>query len=457
MYAAAANCQPIKISSHFLYVEMTGDYGTDLPLKPTIDVMFANSGYACVVSITTKGAKTKQYIKVDVSKSYSIITAYKTIIYGDITSILYNDAYASSPGLKNIKTDELPNLEVLTLSGPKNLISQLDVSKNIKLKKLTLGTASVSLKEFDLNLSKNTELSHLRLNDIPLTTLDLSKNTELEELYCNYSQLTGLSLNKNTKLQTLSCRNNEKLTKLECKSKVLETLTIIENPAIETINISESALTSISLSDCTELNKLTCKNGKLGSIDLSNNTKLKEIYLQDNELKGIMLPYAPSADNTTLTSINIENNWLSAIGVYPYIGLKKLNCSGNKLTALNVGKNVALQELLCNKNALTIIDCGALENLTRLECTGNQLQVLDITNAVALSTLLVATSKAIANQLETIMCYKTSAEAYSSLNDNFDYFAEVGKLMTDDTEESATLRATATAKGWDVIVEPVNN
>lgn len=461
IYTAAVNCQYLKISNYFFNLQLNTDPNPSDPIKPRIIVKFANSGYSCIITITKEGVKKKQYLKVDSSMEYRIIIAYKTIIYGDITYLSYYDSYEGSPGLTKLNTDELPNLKFLSVSSPNVLEEvQIDVSRNTKLQTLiySKGNEATIGKQSKLNLSNNTELSVLKIGNIALTKLDLSKNTELKDLLCYKTKLTGLSLTKNVNLQTLYCEGNNELTKLECRSEVLESLTLMKNPAITTINISKSKLTSISLDDCTELNKLTCKNGKLiGSIDLSKNTKLKEIYLQNNRLEEITLPSAPSADNMTLTSINVENNQLSAIEVYPYIGLKKLNCSGNQLTALNVGKNVALQELICSNNALAYADCGALENLTRLECYGNELQELDITNAVALAKLIVANASYTAELLQTIMCYNTSAAAYSSLNDGFDYYAAGGKLTTDDTEASAELRATAVAKGWNVIVEPIEN
>lgn len=447
MYAAAASSLHGKISSYFLDVETrAGDYS----YQTYINTKFANAGTVCVVSTTKEGVSKKKYITVDNSKEYLIKLEYKTIIYGDIVDLTYTDAFTLSPDLTKINTDNLPNLNSLYLVSPK-LYAYVNVSKNAMLQELSVGRSKTDQSELDL--SNNTELSKLRIQEIPLTKLDLSKNKQLKSLRVEETQITTLNVNGFSMLQELTVSNINTLTKLECAKTAIQELDVTSLPSLKELDCGNTNIKALDVSKNTELTKLHCEYTGVSTLDTSANTKLKELYCHHASLQNIVLPYTASADNTTLHTINVSDNQITTLEVYSYRGLKKLNCSNNKLTELIVGKNVALQELICSDNALETLDCGALEKLTRVECTNNKLTTLDILNAIAIQTLLVASSKAVANNLANITCSNTSEAAYNDLNSSFDYFAATGTLTTDNTDASATLRATATAKGWTVVTE----
>ena len=60
----------------------------------------------------------------------------------------------------------------------------------------------------DLDVSKNTKLRYLTSFANNLTALDVSNNTALELLNCSYNKLTTLDVSKNTALTDLSCYHN---------------------------------------------------------------------------------------------------------------------------------------------------------------------------------------------------------------------------------------------------------
>lgn len=59
-----------------------------------------------------------------------------------------------------------------------------------------------------VDLSRNTALKYLDVDETRIKTLDLSRNTALETLHCSSNGLTSLDLSRNTALKTLSCSRN---------------------------------------------------------------------------------------------------------------------------------------------------------------------------------------------------------------------------------------------------------
>jgi Leucine-rich repeat (LRR) protein len=123
-------------------------------------------------------------------------------------------------------------LDNLACNG--NLLTNLDVSKNLVLNKLDCSsnqltsintTQNVLLANFNcssnqitiLNTTTNVLLSTLYLNENKISVLDVSKNANLTHIICNNNLLTSLDISTNKKLQYINCNNN-KLTFLNLKN-----------------------------------------------------------------------------------------------------------------------------------------------------------------------------------------------------------------------------------------------
>lgn len=88
--------------------------------------------------------------------------------------------------------------------------------------------------------------------------------TALEELDCSYNNLTSLDVSKNTELTHLRCELNEEMTRLDVSGcAALKELYCFRNP-----------LTTLDVSDCAALETLNCSENQLTSLDLSGNTGL---------------------------------------------------------------------------------------------------------------------------------------------------------------------------------------
>jgi hypothetical protein len=109
----------------------------------------------------------------------------------------YDNEVKSLDGL-----EYFPNLTELHCGG--ETLSEIDVSKNIKLERLFIGNTKIS----SLDISKNTSLIELYCVDNMLTSMDVSNNTSLIYLACADNQLNNLDVSQNINLLCLICGGN---------------------------------------------------------------------------------------------------------------------------------------------------------------------------------------------------------------------------------------------------------
>lgn len=134
-----------------------------------------------------------------------------------------------------------------------------------------------------------TSLRHLHCNNNMLTSLDVSNNLQLECIECigtNDYKLSSLDLTKNTKLTSLRLNNNN-LTDLDVtKNTRLDYLTLSGNPLSSSIDLSQNVwLTTLSLYNCS-----------LPYIDLSKTIRLNHIDLRRNNLTTLDISHIGLGD-----------------------------------------------------------------------------------------------------------------------------------------------------------------
>lgn len=113
--------------------------------------------------------------------------------------------YLDISGNADIKEVDLShNLALETVECNYTNIESLDVTKNVRLKKLVCYCILAS----ELNLENNTQLEVLEASELPLKKLDVSKNINLKYLDCSLCQLTELDVSNNNKLEFLDCNYN---------------------------------------------------------------------------------------------------------------------------------------------------------------------------------------------------------------------------------------------------------
>jgi len=90
------------------------------------------------------------------------------------------------------------------LGCPNNKLTNLDVSRNTKLTHLFCSGNQLK----SLDVSKNTKLTVLDCRSNQLSVLDVSKNTDLDYLNCGINQLSNLNIGNNSNLRVLFCEKN---------------------------------------------------------------------------------------------------------------------------------------------------------------------------------------------------------------------------------------------------------
>lgn len=194
----------------------------------------------------------------------------------------------SNQRLENINLTKCKNLQILKIYGT-NKITKIDLSKNSNLNTLELHYSGIGLSA--LNLSKNGKLKTLGLsNNNKISVLDLSKNSKLEDINLSYNGLTQCSLPGNVKNVSVTC---PKLTQLDLSNRKQLSNLVVACPKLSSFNISGS----------TSLKEFRMSSNNLASLDLSGLTSLSKITFD------VMHNFADlhSVDLTNCSSLQLEN------------------------------------------------------------------------------------------------------------------------------------------------------
>lgn len=259
-----------------------------------------------------------------------------------------------------------------------------------------------------VDLSSNTALVRLEMDNNELTSLDVSKNVALERLECGYNQLVDLDVSHNTALKYLGCDNN-----------AINDLDISQNTSLEQLNCSNNKLSSLNLSENTALTYLNCRINQLTQLDVSQNTSLQLLWANDNQLSNLDV-----SQNLALKELRCSINQLTQLDVSKNTALEKLLCEENLLTTLDVSTNVDLKELFCNDNELTSLDVSTNTALAFLSCNFNQLSNLDVSQNTVLE-YLACTNNLLSHvdvsgnaALTSLFCFNNQLNALNVANGN---------------------------------------
>ena len=171
---------------------------------------------------------------------------------------------------------ELTELDISNVSGTHpeeewNRVSSIDLSGNTKLRKLYINNNQVS----SLDLSNNSDLRIADVSNNLLTELDVSDNLHLETLFCNDNQLTELDVTGNPNLAILSCSDNQ-----------LSELDVTQNPLMNQLFCDNNQLTSIDVTNHNKMIIFNCYNNQLTSLDVTGCDELYQLYCYNNQIQG---------------------------------------------------------------------------------------------------------------------------------------------------------------------------
>lgn len=131
------------------------------------------------------------------------------------------------------------------------------------LKELCCGGPSLTT----LDVSKNTALVEIIIENAPITELDVSNCKNLERLFCKSTDITTLDVSKCKKLNWLVCNYSN-----------VSSVDVSGCPNLEVLRCDHTKLTSLDVSNNKSLYSLSCLGTNIEKINLKSNHKIKYLY-----------------------------------------------------------------------------------------------------------------------------------------------------------------------------------
>ncbi|WP_159264534.1 InlB B-repeat-containing protein, partial [Tenacibaculum maritimum] len=310
-----------------------------------------NSGYRFVRwlgDIDNDHASTSIKIVINKHKSITAVFEKEPVVY--IPDPNFKAYLTKNPFINTNNDDEIQVTEA-TKYSEYIYIPNREQSESKKIKDLTGIEAFINLTELNcnynlisqLNLSKNTKLKRVHCSNNKLTSLNIGSNLVLEELYVDNNQITNLDTS-----------NALNLIKLAVNSNQISTIDLSKNLNLNDFSCSNNQLTELSTIHNKNLEWLLCKNNQLTNLDLSGMRNLVVADCSNNQIADLTISNTPK--------------------------LKDLSCAYNQLNSLDLSKISSLDRLDCNDNKISELDFSSNKNLTSVACSNNLLVKLNIKN-----------------------------------------------------------------------------
>ncbi|WP_171044276.1 immunoglobulin-like domain-containing protein [Pseudoalteromonas citrea] len=317
---------------------------------------FTNASEVNEINCTDKGISSTTGIE--------YLKGLKTLTIEHVGAVSTTNLLSSIDVSKNI------NLQGLSLSG--NKLTEIDVSANTALQMLKLSNNQL----VNINLSSNSELSVLALNNNKLAAVDLRNNIYLESIEISENQLTEIDLSKNSIVDWLKLEGNR-----------LPQIDLSNNLRLSTLNLNSNIIERIDLSNNTDLKNLSLQNCGLSEVDIRLNVNLESVNLSLNSIQALDI-----TNNASLKSLSLVLTNISELDLRNNLKLEALNVDAD-LNSLDVSSNINLKHLRAHANQFQHIDLTNNIHLEHIDFTGSQLTTIDVSNNVNVKTLLLPRSQ----------------------------------------------------------------
>ena len=326
---------------------------------------------------------------------YAADNLEKILSFKGVLSIANNDKLTSLDELQYYR-----NVTGLNLSGNKNLVGNIDLSKYPQLTEKVVIEKSPLVTEINVKgLDKITELS--------ANYMDGLKNLTLE----GNSKLQKLSAHHNKAIENIDASNLPSLINLDTfYSSNIKTINTTNSPNFRNFNgVSNDNLNNfIGLSENTQLENFTASNSKIESYDFSKMTKLRNLnlaYAAVKEIKGL------SAAGANLQSLQLAFTHVASLDVSNNPNLTSIDLYNVKeMTALDVTHNPKLTSLRIPFTSISTLDVSNNTKLTYLGVAHCKLSTLDIRNIPGLTTFYAGSQSNSAGGSQMINVTMTQAQ-----------------------------------------------
>lgn len=260
-------------------------------------------------------------------------------------------------------------------------ISEIDISKNLNLRRLSLASTKVS----NLDTSNNQLLWYLDFTGTNVSSIDLTKNPKLEQIH-------GFD----SKIKEIDVSQNPELLRLDVCRTAISKIDVSNNPKLFALNFEETGVSEIDVSKNKDLYEVYASNSKISEIDVSNNEKLGHIRVTGTKVKNLDLSHNPNlvfvmAEETDMKTLDLGHNHdiieilannsnLENI-IFPYkTGIKTMELGGTKLKNLSIQGDKYIVGLDISNTDISNLDVSKAEGLSRLEVEGTPIKNLNIKN-----------------------------------------------------------------------------
>lgn len=179
--------------------------------------------------------------------------------------------------------EDFRDLELFNLFGGNNVLVSIDLSQNIKLKRISLSLVSTLT---NVTLGNLPEVTWLQLGFTNVSTIDISGLPKLDRFVSQLDKLTSLDTSGNPVLKTLELASNS-ISNLDISASIM----------LESLSVSSNQLTSLDVSNNPKLKTISLSNNQIKHLDFSNNTKLISLNASNNQLESLNLK---NGNNTIL-------------------------------------------------------------------------------------------------------------------------------------------------------------
>ena len=264
------------------------------------------------------------------------------VVYGDF-DVSNCDAleyvYIYGAAIESVNFDGCTSLSELTMCYPEVPLEQIDLSGNTALTRIILNDNALT----ELDLSGSPNLIQLLVEGNKLSELDISSNMKLALIMCERNSIKEIDLTGHSELIELHCDYNEltyldtsecpQLYNLQFNYNNIESINLSQNPEIAALGCAGNGVKELSVSGLSELWMLECQENELTSLDLRD-TGIEVLYCFDNMLEQILFP-----ENSNILGVHCQNNRLSSLDLKNTRNLSTFNGDGNLFEELIISLN----------------------------------------------------------------------------------------------------------------------
>ena len=275
----------------------------------------------------------------------------------------------------------------------------------------------------DIDLSKNTKLKYLNVSSNQFTTIDFSECPSLEAIICNKNLITEVRLAGNPKLRRFECNSTKTLTHLDvsanaeldslcCYADALEAIDVTKNPKLRYLNCSSNKITALDVTKNPELMTIYCGRNKYaaGTLDFSKNPKLDEVDCQESELNTLDF-----TANPVLRLLTCSFNNLTSLDASKNPALYKIIVSFNKqMTSLSLGDMPELYDLQFSNTLIDDINLSATPRLNAINFQNSRIRRVDFSGTPNLRSLTCSNDSLVALDLSGVYLTFTNLRFASS-------------------------------------------